>query len=255
MSVLVVLGEHCRGTVEPCQTKPLPMALEDDSPRSAPGLGILVTMLRPTLTTLAVAGFLACGSPEPPAEQLFNGTDLTGWRHVGRGEFVVEDGALMTSGGMGLLVYDGKEIGDAVLRVVYKPDGPEANAGVFIRVPDEPHDPWFAVHQGYEVQIQDTGDEFHRTGSIYSLAPATEFPASEDGWNTMEITIDGQTTRIAVNGQVVNEFDGMQAVPERKRWFEPQRGPRPDFGYIGLQNHDRDSIVRFREVSVRSLAD
>ena len=212
-------------------------------------------MLRPNLAMLALAGCLACGSPEPPAEQLFNGTDLTGWRHVGPGEFLVEDGLLRTSGGMGLLVYDSKAIGDAVLRVVYKPEAPESNAGVFIRVPDRPRDPWFAVHKGYEVQIQDTGDEFHRTGSIYSLAPASEFPASDDGWNTMEIMLDGQVTRVSVNGQAVNEFDGAQEVPARKRWFEPQRGPRPDFGYIGLQNHDDRSVVRFREVSVRPLAD
>ena len=219
------------------------------------GIAILVTMQRPTLATLALASLIACGTPEPPAEQLFNGADLTGWRHVGRGEFVVEDGALKTSGGMGLLVYDGKEIGNAVLRVVYKPDTPESNAGVFIRAPEKPHDPWFAVHKGYEVQIEDPADEFHRTGSIYSLSPAAEFPASEDGWNTMEIALDGQLTRISVNGRVVNEFDGTQEVPERKRWFEPQRGPRPDSGYIGLQNHDEKSVVRFREVSVRPLSD
>ncbi|MXY70490.1 MAG: DUF1080 domain-containing protein [Acidobacteriia bacterium] len=212
-------------------------------------------MLRQTLATLALALCIACGTAEQPAEQLFNGTDLTGWRHVGRGEFTVEDGALTTSGGMGLLVYDGKKIGNAVLRVVYKPESPKSNAGVFIRAPEQPHDPWFAVHKGYEVQIEDGTDEFHRTGSIYSLSPATEFPASEDGWNTMEITLDGQVTRVSVNGRVVNEFDGTQEVPERKRWFEPQRGPRPDSGYIGLQNHDQRSIVRFREVSVRPLAD
>lgn len=166
----------------------------------------------------------------------------------------MEDGALKTSGGMGLLVYDGKKIGDAVLRVVYKPESSHSNAGVFIRVPEPPHDPWFAVHKGYEVQIQDTGDEFHRTGSIYSLAPSAEFPPSDDGWNTMEIVLEGPTTRIAVNGKVVNEFESSQEVPERKKWFEPQRGPRPDAGYIGLQNHDEESTVYFREVSVRPLA-
>ena len=154
---------------------------------------------------------------------------------------------------MGLLVYDGKPIGDAVLRVVYRPESPNSNAGVFIRVPEPPQDPWYAVHRGYEVQIQDTGDEFHRTGSIYSLASAKEFPASEDGWNTMEITLDGQVTRIEVNGTLVNEFRGGQDVPERKRWYEPQRGPRPDAGFIGLQNHDEESVVHFREVSVRPL--
>ncbi len=200
-------------------------------------------------------GCLACGPATPPAEQLFNGVDLTGWRHVGPGGFLVEDGVLKTSGGMGLLVWQGRKIGNAVLRIVYRPESPDSNAGVFIRVPEEPHDPWFAVHKGYEVQIQDTADEFHRTGSIYSLAPSEEFPPSDDGWNTMEIALDRQTTRIEVNGKLVNEFHGGQDVPERKRWYEPQRGPRPDSGFIGLQNHDEKSTVYFREVSVRPLAD
>ena len=215
---------------------------------------MLLMQMRFLLTSLALAACIACGPSEPPAEQLFNGADLSGWRHVGPGEFVVEEGALKTSGGMGLLVYDEKPLGDAVLRVVYKAESPESNAGVFIRVPEPAHDPWFAVHKGYEVQIQDTGDEFHRTGSIYSLSPATAFPPSDDGWNTMEIMLEGQTTRISVNGEVVNEFVGSQKVPERKRWFEPQRGPRPDVGYVGLQNHDEKSIVHFREVSLLPLA-
>lgn len=199
---------------------------------------------------LAMLVWLGCGPSGPPPEQLFNGTDLTGWRHVGPGEFTVEDGALKTSGGMGLLVYDEKPFGDCVLRVVYRPESPESNAGVFIRIPEPAHDPWFAVHRGYEVQIQDTSDEFHRTGALYSLSSAGEFPASEDGWNTMEISLDGQTTRVKVNGVQVNEFHGDQEVPDRKKWYEPQRGPRPDGGYIGLQNHDEDSTVYFREVSV-----
>ncbi len=34
---------------------------------------------------------------------------------------------------------------------------------------------------------------------------------------------------------------------------DPARGPRPQSGYIGLQNHDHNSVVFFKEVSVRSL--
>lgn len=205
------------------------------------------------LVFLAALLLLSCGRT-PPGEQLFNGEDLTGWRHVGPGEFVVEDGALKTVGGMGLLVYDGKPIGDAVVKIVYKPENGSSNSGVFIRVPEPPQDPWFAVHKGYEVQIADDADEFHRTGAIYSLSKAEQFPPSGDGWNTLEIAIEGQTTRVSVNGKVVNTFQGDQPVPERVKYYEPQRGPRPDSGYIGLQNHDADSTVWFREVSVHPLS-
>ncbi|MEZ5362864.1 MAG: DUF1080 domain-containing protein [Bryobacterales bacterium] len=126
------------------------------------------------LPVLALLGS-ACSPAPDPGEQLFNGKDMTGWRHVGKGEFVVQDGLLKTVGGMGLLAYDGKPIGNAVLRVVYKPENPLSNAGVFIRIPEQPQDAWYPVHHGYEVQIQDDADEFHRTGSIYSLSQAETF--------------------------------------------------------------------------------
>jgi hypothetical protein len=201
--------------------------------------------------TLAPAALFlaACGGPE--WRPLFNGKDMTGWKHVGEGEFSVENGELKTQGGMGLLWYEGEQFGDCVLRVVYKATG-RGNAGVFIRIPEKPQDAWYPVHQGYEVQIEDQGDEFHRTGAIYSMSRAETFPASSDSWNTMEIKLEGPVTQVTVNGEIVNTFDGNPAQ-EREKWYEPQRGPRPDRGYIGLQNHDDNSTVYFREVSVRPL--
>ena len=190
---------------------------------------------------------------DQPRKQLFNGKDLTGWGHVSKGSFSVEDGALKTEGGMGLLWYTGEKFGDAIIRVVYKGSKPNANSGVFIRIPEKPRDAWFPVHRGYEVQIADGGDEFHRTGAIYSMSRAEEFSPSPSGWNTMEIRLEGQTTVISVNGKVVNTFEGSQSVPERKKYYEPRRGPRPDSGYIGLQNHDEDSVVWFKEISVTPL--
>jgi hypothetical protein len=66
----------------------------------------------------------------------------------------------------------------------------------------------------------------------------------------MEIRLDGDATRISLNGELVNDFKQKQEVPERKQWFEPVRGPRPEYGYIGLQNHDERSVVYFKEISV-----
>lgn len=189
-----------------------------------------------------------------PAKQLFNGKDLDGWEHVGPGHFTVENGLLRTHGGMGLLWCTREKFGNCVVRVVFRTNGPRGNSGVFIRILDKPKEPWYAVHFGYEVQIEEAGDEYHRTGVIYSMTKAlAKPPASPDGWTTMEITLDGQRTIVTVNGVKVTDFRGSDPVPERKMWYEPERGPRPDYGYIGLQNHDERSTIEFREVSVRSL--
>ena len=186
--------------------------------------------------------------------QLFNGRDLSGWEHVGPGGFVVEDGLLKTQGGMGLLWYSGERIGDALLRVVYRVRREEDNSGVFIRIADRPPDPWFAVHHGYEVQILATGDEWRRTGCIYSMTRAraqAQLPPGQ--WNVMDIALRGPLVEVTLNGVQVTTFDPSQPVPPRTKDYEPERGPRPEHGYIGLQNHDAASVVYFREVSVGRL--
>ena len=54
----------------------------------------------------------------------------------------------------------------------------------------------------------------------------------------MEITLRGEEIIISLNGTEVNRFDPTTAtVPERTKDYEPERGPRPTSGYIGLQNH------------------
>jgi Domain of Unknown Function (DUF1080) len=185
-------------------------------------------------------------------KQLFNGKDLTGWSMVGPGRFVVENDLLKTEGGMGLLWYKDRKFGNTTIRVVFKTTGQRDNSGVYIRFPEPPQDPWYAVHNGYEVQIDAAGDEWHCTGAIYSLSKATKRAQKPTGeWNTMEIELRGQETIVRLNGEVVNDFRGDQQVPPRKQWYEPVRGPRPDSGYIGLQNHDGRSTVYFKEVSVK----
>ncbi len=188
---------------------------------------------------------------EPEWTPLFNGRDLSGWEHVGPGQFVLEDGTLRTQGGMGLLWYKDK-LENVVLRVVYRNLG-GVNSGVFIRIPEKPTEPWMPVNRGYEVQIDDRGDDYHVTGVLYSLTKAAARPSHADSWNTMDITLDGERTIVKVNDVLVTDFQEGQTVPPKKEQWEPDRGPRPRAGYIGLQNHDDKDVVYFREVSVRPL--
>lgn len=54
----------------------------------------------------------AWGRPSQVRQQLFNGKDLTGWKHVGPGKMVVEDGLMHGQGGMGLVVVNGVKVTD-----------------------------------------------------------------------------------------------------------------------------------------------
>lgn len=190
--------------------------------------------------------------------QLFNGKDLTGWEQVGPGEFVVEDSVLKTVGGMGMILYPAEKFGDVMIRVVFKVQDNDCNGGVFIRIPEKPANEWEAVNKGYEVQIDNgtrhVGGDYHCTGVLYSLTKAMAHPQKAPGeWNTMLIALDGPKTIVYVNGEMVTDYTEGDPVPAKTRDFEPERGPRPLSGYIGLQNHDSLSTVYYKEVAVRDL--
>lgn len=205
---------------------------------------------------LLAAGLL----PAADWRQLFDGKDLDGWKHVGKGGMTVENGLIQTHGGMGLLYWTREKLGDCVLRVVYKMRDENDNSGVFIRIPSPPTEPWMPVNKGYEVQIDNhpetSGeDKYHVTGTLYSLTNPLAFPGKPGPeWNTMEITLDGPRTIVTVNGVKVTDYTEGQPVPPKKLSFEPDRGRRPNFGYIGLQNHSDHDIVFFKEVAVKPLA-
>jgi hypothetical protein len=205
----------------------------------------------------SLAGATARANDDPPWRSLFDGTSTEGWKMVGPGQLVLEDGLLRTEGGMGLLWYTKEKLGDCVIRVVFKTSSPVSNSGVFVRMGEEPKDEWTGVHKGYEIQILDRTDPYHRTGAVYSMSPSKDPTTNPPGeWNTMDITLDGPIIRVAVNGTLVNEFDPSKPVPERTKDWEPERGPRPEAGYIGLQNHDdyaSDTHVWFTQVSVQPL--
>jgi len=189
---------------------------------------------------------------------LFDGRTLDGWKHVGEGGFLVDDGVLRTRGGMGLLYWSKQKFGNAVIRVVFRTKGKNDNSGIFIRIPLEPREAMMPVHYGYEVQIDSEPerwgeDDHHYTGSLYSFTRALAKPAKPyPEWNTMEITMKGPRTTVTVNGVTVTDFKEGDPVPPGTPQ-SPQRGPRPNQGYVGLQNHSGQDTVDFKEVSVKEL--
>jgi len=214
---------------------------------------------RKAIKILSMLGLLILANSHPLSAQkttrpLFNGKDLEGWQQAGPGQFVVKDGAMKTEGGMGILWYTREKISHGTIRVVFRLTSKESDSGVFIRIPEKPSEPWMPINRGYEVEIGDWPDDYSCTGVLYTFTKALARPIRPIGeWNTMKITIAGPRTIVYLNGIKVTDFTEGQPVPPKPAGsHDPDRGPRPDSGYIGLQNHP-GSEVYFKEVSLRPL--
>ena len=210
-----------------------------------------------------IALLAVVATPLWPAEkQLFNGKDLTGWARIPRHEgapadqqpgFVVRDGLLVSipAAPEDDLWYTSAKIGNATLRVVYKVSAPAANSGVFIRIPYAPKSEDDAINKGIEVQIQETGDDHHCTGVLYSMTKAQARPYKPAGeWNTLLIEMRGPRTIVHLNGALVTDYDGVSPVPPKNGRYEPDRGPRPDQGYIAIQHHGGAETLWFKEITL-----
>jgi len=183
--------------------------------------------------------------PENGYRPLFDGTSLDGWQQAGPGSFTLsEDGTLTSSGGMGLLWYAASDFASYSLKLDWKTAGDD-NSGVFVGFPPA-DDPWSAVNNGYEIQIDATDVPEKTTGSVYGFRSAdlkkrdrALNPPGE--WNTYEIRVEGERLRVWLNGVKINDFTNT----------DPARSLRD--GHIGLQNHGADDEVSFRNVRLKEL--
>jgi sugar phosphate isomerase/epimerase len=170
-----------------------------------------------------------------------------GWNHYGPGYFELDrkSGVLTSSGGMGLFWYSAEKYDNFILDLEFKCLAPETNSGVFFRVPKMLTSNEYIYHS-FEIQIDDDNQEaIHRTGAVYDAEPVKINAVKPTGeWNHYRITAIGKNIKVELNGKIVNE------------WNEEPRGKIKDFslsGYIGLQNHDSDAKVSYRNIFVKKL--
>jgi type 1 glutamine amidotransferase len=183
--------------------------------------------------------------PENGYRPLFDGTSLDGWRQAGPGGFTLsDDGTLTSTGGLGLLWYTPSGLGSYSLKLDWKAAGDD-NSGVFVGFPPS-DDPWSAVDNGYEVQIDATDVPEKTTGSVYGFQSAdlkkrdrALNPPGE--WNTYEIRVEGERLRVWLNGVKINDFTNT----------DPARSLRD--GHIGIQNHGTGDEVSFRDIRIKEL--
>ncbi|MFG3505070.1 ThuA domain-containing protein [Streptomyces sp. NPDC047821] len=183
-------------------------------------------------------------TPRTGYRPLFNGHTLEGWKQAGPGRFTVVDGELRTEGGMGMLWYQAKELSSYSLKLDWKMAGDD-NSGVFVGFPAS-DDPWSAVNNGYEIQIDATDAPDRTTGAVYGFKSANlkardQVLRPPGQWNSYEIKVQGERLQVFLNGVKINDFTNTDPVRSLKD------------GYIGIQNHGADDQVSFRNIQLKEL--
>ena len=169
-----------------------------------------------------------------------------GWNHYGPGHFELDEreGILKSVGGMGLFWYSRKKFRDFILELDYKCSDRKTNSGIFLRVPEVPASDDYIYHS-FEIQINDAGEGIHKTGAVYdAVAPARDVFNPTGEWNHLKITFKGKKLQVELNGVKIID------------WLAEPKGKVKDFaseGYIGLQNHDWDSSVYFRNIFIKEI--
>ncbi len=215
---------------------------------------------------MAVVG-LVCGAAAEDWKPLFNGKDLQGWEARGEGSWAVrQDGVLVgqrdpdaSKLGWPLTwqkfhawlsvqawLYTVAEFDEYDLHVEYWIRRP-GNSGISIR------DKSRAEHGlrmpadftrtpsrlAYEIQINSQYPDPTLTGSIYALAKAPAGLQVDDQWNAIDIESRRDRIRVRVNGKPAAEHPGVAG--------------RPKTGPIGLQLHDRNTVIHFRHLRLRKM--
>jgi L-ribulose-5-phosphate 3-epimerase len=176
---------------------------------------------------------------------IFNGKDLTGWTKIEGGDWTVEDGVLIGRNGVkwttnpavtGSWLSTAEQYSDFRLELQFSVNK-GGNSGVFIRSAHE-RNPAFT---GYEMQIHDSPGRPPSKGgpgSLYDLvAPTKNVIRPADQWNSATIVAKGKKIRVEMNGETILETEQDRSLK----------------GYIGLQNHDDKSVVRFKNIRLQVL--
>lgn len=209
--------------------------------------------------------------------QLFNGKDLTGWvthnnpnpgayakvvakknddgkviQYVGETKdgkeiplWTVKDGTLVGSGPHSHLFTEKDDFTDFQYRIEAKIND-KGNSGQYFRTKLEAGFP-----SGYEAQINATGGDAIKTGSLYpdgrtklpmfkkEITVMNNAPNKPDEFFTQEVIAKGNHIKIIVNGKTTVDFEDPNNTYMK--------------GRFALQGHDPGTVVTFKKVEYKPL--
>jgi len=185
-----------------------------------------------------------CSSTESGggAKKLFNGRDLTGWVVMHGGGWSVEGGEIVGRNGTnwttnpeksGSWLRTEKEYANFTLELEYAINR-RGNSGVFIRSALEKN-PAFTGHEMQIIDDHGRAPAKHTAGSLYDvIAPTKNMSKPTGEWNAVRIDCDGPRIQVTMNGEKIVDYETTRLTR----------------GYIGLQNHDTNAVVKFRNVRI-----
>jgi hypothetical protein len=185
-------------------------------------------------------------------ETVFNGKDLSGWAGPIQ-NYDVDNGVIRCKPGKGGTIYTEKEYTDFVVRFQFKLP-PGGNNGLAIRYPGQGD----TAYKGMcELQILDDDatkyarlDKRQYHGSAYGMVAAKRgFLRPTGEWNFQEVTVNGSTIRVELNGTQILNAD---LAKVKEFMGKTVTGKDRKSGHFGFAGHS--DPVEFRNVQIRDLS-
>lgn len=165
---------------------------------------------------------------------MFDGKTLEGWKAADNSEsWSAKNDEIIGNGERSHLFYMLHECENCEFKAEVRINH-GGNSGMYFRVKFEPEFP-----HGYEAQVNNTHTDWRRTGSLYRFSDVKEQLIPDDTWWTQDVIANGNHIIIKVNGKVVVDY-----VDEKNTYQK---------GYLALQQHNKGSIVEFRNLMMRTL--
>jgi len=182
---------------------------------------------------------------------LFDGHSLDGWTASEHKDSCrVEDGAIKVGGGdRSHLFYSGPvqnhDFKNFELKAQVKTE-PGSNSGIFFHTEYQETD-W--PKKGYEAQVNNTHEDWRRTGSLYDVEDVRESPVKDGEWFDYDIRVQGKHIVLKVNGKTTVDY----TEPDNVARSAERSGRVLSSGTFALQAHDPGSTVYFRDIRVKPL--
>ncbi|MCH7687081.1 MAG: DUF1080 domain-containing protein [Planctomycetes bacterium] len=174
---------------------------------------------------------------------LFNGKDFTGWKisDSKQAKWRVEDGMIVANGPRSHL-FTVREFKNFEFKAeVYTTPG--SNSGIYFHTKYQ-ETGWPEI--GHEAQVNVTHRDPVKTGSVYGIVKLYETPAKNCEWWTQHIIVKGRNIVIKINGKTVLDYTEPEGVKGMRKLSK---------GSMALQAHDPKSVVYYRNLRIKPLAD